>query len=125
MARTLSEFHYSVHFIEGSSFAEVEKLHNELAFKLGLPSTYARNFDALLDCLSSVGASKGNLCSHFEWQSIKRLVLQIRGFSSETVDPRLVLAFAETVADANSALEEMGADNRIWIEYNATEDATS
>lgn len=122
MARTLSEFHYSTHFIEGSSFADAEKLHNELAFKLGLPSSYSANFDALFDCLSSVGTAKGNLCRHFEWQSIKRLVIQIRGFSSEIVDPRLALGFAETVANANSALEEMGADNRIWIEYNAPED---
>jgi hypothetical protein len=53
MARTLSEFHYSTLFIESSAFADAERFHDEMAFKLGLPSWYGRNLDALLDCLSS------------------------------------------------------------------------
>lgn len=36
MASTLSEFHYSTLFIEGSAFADAERFHDEIAFKLGL-----------------------------------------------------------------------------------------
>jgi hypothetical protein len=122
MARKISEFHYSTFFIEGSVFSDAERLHDELAFKLGLPSWYGRNFDALFDCLSSIGEPEGNLCSHWEWQTGKRLVLRIRGFSTESADAELVLRFAKTIADANGCLGEMRVTNRIWIEYTSTED---
>jgi hypothetical protein len=86
MARTLSEFHYSTLFIEGSAFADAERLHDEMAFKLGLPSWYGRNVDALLDCLSSIGDPRNNLCRHWEWREGKRLVLLILGLSTDNID---------------------------------------
>jgi hypothetical protein len=117
MARTLSEFHYTTIFIEGGAFANAERFHDEMTFKLGLPSWYGRNWDALLDCLSSIGDLRSNLCRHWQWQTSKRLVLLLRGFSIEGVDIELMNVFAQTVADANNRLEESGAANRIWIEY--------
>ena len=121
MARTLSKFHYSTLFIESSAFSDADRLHDELAFKLGLPSWYGRNLDALLDCLSSIGDSQSNLCCHWEWRTEKRLVLLLRGFSLKIVDAELLLAFAKTVADANDRLEQGGATNRIWVEYTTAD----
>lgn len=121
MARTLSEFHYSTLFIEGSAFADAERLHDEMAFKLGLPSWYGRNLDALLDCLSSIGDPRDNLCRHWEWREGKRLVLLILGLSIDNVDAALAAAFVQTVANVNERLEQDGATNRIWIEYTSAD----
>jgi RNAse (barnase) inhibitor barstar len=62
--RTISTFHYATVFIDGAAFTSAEQLHSELAFKLGLPEWYGRNFDALLDCLSSIDDPQENLCTH-------------------------------------------------------------
>ena len=121
MARTLSEFHYSTLFIEGSAFADAERFHDEMAFKLGLPSWYGRNLDALLDCLSSIGDPRKNLCRHWEWREGKRLVLLILGLSIDNVDAALAAAFVQTVANVNERLEQDGATNRIWIEYTSAD----
>ena len=121
MARTLSEFHYSTVFIEGNTFADAERLHDEMAFKLGLPSWYGRNLDALLDCLSSIGDPRNNLCRHWEWREGKRLVLLILGLSIDNVDAAVAAAFVQTVADVNERLEQDGATNRIWIEYTSAD----
>ena len=104
MARRVSEFHYSTLFIEGSAFADAESLHGEMAFKLGLPSLYGLNFDALLDCLSSIGDLRNNLCRHWEWRGGKRLVLLIRGLSIDNVNAAVTAAFVQTIADANARL---------------------
>ena len=48
-ARTLSEFHYNRVFIDATALASEARLHAELRFKLGLPSDYAANWDALRD----------------------------------------------------------------------------
>ena len=119
MARTLSEFHYSTLFIEGSAFADAERFHDEIAFKLGLPSWYGRNLDALLDCLSSIGDPRNSLCRHWEWREEKRLVLLIGGLSIDSVDAAVAAGFVQTVADANERLDQDGATNRIWIEYTS------
>ena len=121
MARTLSEFHYSTLFIEGSAFADAERFHDEMAFKLGLPSSYGRNLDSLLDCLSSIGDPRNNLCRHWEWREGKRLVLRILGLSMNDVDAAVAAAFVQTVADVNERLEQDGATNRIWIEYTSAD----
>ena len=121
MARTLSEFHYSTLFIEGSAFADAERFHDEMAFKLGLPSWYGRNLDALLDCLSSIGDPRDNLCRHWEWREEKRLVLLVLGLSIDSVDVAMAAAFVQTVADANERFEQDGATNRIWIEYTSAD----
>jgi RNAse (barnase) inhibitor barstar len=47
-ARTLSEFHYNRVFIGATALASKARLHAELRFKLGLPSDYAANWDALI-----------------------------------------------------------------------------
>lgn len=85
MAKILSEFHFSLLFIDGACFRSPEALHAEFDFKLGLPDWYGRNWDALLDCLASIGTNEGNLCSHWDWISGKRLVLSIRDFVEEQV----------------------------------------
>ena len=121
MPRRLSEFHYTTLFIEGSAFADAERFHDEMAFKLGLPSWYGRNLDALLDCLASIGDSRTNVCRHWEWQTGKRLVLLIRGVSIDNVDAGMASAFVQTIADANERLEQDGASNRIWIEYTSAD----
>jgi hypothetical protein len=117
MARELSEFHYTTLFIDGNAFADWERFHDEMAFKLGLPPWYGRNLDALLDCLSSIGDPRSNLCGHWEWRDGKRLVLLIRGLSMDQADVAAGVGFVQTVADANKRLEQDGATNRIWVEY--------
>ncbi len=121
MARALSEFHYSTLFIESSAFADAERFHDEMAFKLGLPSWYGRNLDALLDCLSSIGDPRNNLCRHWEWREGKRLVLLILGLSIDNVDAAVAAAFVQTVANVNERLEQDCATNRIWIEYTSAD----
>jgi RNAse (barnase) inhibitor barstar len=64
--RTISRFHYTTVFIDGAAFTPAEQLHNELAFKLRLPEWYGRNFDVLLDCLSSIDDPRESLCAHWE-----------------------------------------------------------
>ena len=117
MARTISEFHYSIVLIDGTAFASKERLHDELAFKLGLPKWYGRNWDALLDCLSSIDDPASNLCANWEFGSSKRLVLRVRAFSAETTDARLLTSFTQILADANSRLLKRDHENRIWIEF--------
>jgi hypothetical protein len=117
MAKILSEFHYSVSFIDGACFRSPEALHDEFSFKLGLPAWYGKNWDALLDCLSSIGTDTGNLCSHRDWISGKRLVLSIRGFVVENVAPDTLLSFSHVVAEANYRLTRQRVLNRVWVEY--------
>jgi hypothetical protein len=119
MSGNPSEFHYTTLFIEGNAFANTEAFHQEMAFKLGLPSWYGRNFDALLDCLSSIGDPRSNLCDHWQWLDGKRLVLLIRGLSIVNADAAVGVGFVPTVADANNRLEQTGATNRIWVEYTS------
>lgn len=119
MAKILSEFHYSVTFIDGACFCSAEALHAEISFKLGLPHGYGRNWDALLDCLSSIGTNKDNLCAHWDWISGKRLVLSVRDFVDEQVDSDTFMSFSQVVAEANNRLTQRQALNRIWVEYLA------
>ena len=120
MARILSKFHHTILFVEGGAFADAESFHDEMAFKLGLPSWYGRNWDALLESLASFGDPRGSLCSHWEWRIGSRLVLLVRGLSIEKADAGLMSAFLQTVADANERLAVDGVDTRIWIEFNST-----
>jgi hypothetical protein len=66
-AQTLSEFHYNRVFIDATALASEARLHAELRFKLGLPSDYAANWDALVDCLSSIGDPDAHLCRDWEY----------------------------------------------------------
>ena len=118
MRQILSQFHYMTLLVDGGAFASAERLHEELAFKLGLPGFYGRNWDALLDCLSSIDDPAANLCSHWDFRIGKRLVLQVQGFSADNADPKLLLAFAQVVADANARLRNGGKEIAIWIEFN-------
>ncbi|MEO1982824.1 MAG: barstar family protein [Fuerstiella sp.] len=67
MSKILSHFHFSHLFIEGRSLESSESLHDELSFKLGLPSDYGRDWEDLLECLSSIGSKAENLCGHWDW----------------------------------------------------------
>jgi hypothetical protein len=91
--RAISRFHYATVFIDGTAFTSDEQLHKELAFKLGLPEWYDRNFDALLDCLSSIDDSHENLCTHGELHPGKRMVLQVSGLSETSAAEGLLMAF--------------------------------
>lgn len=117
MARTISEFHYSTVFVDGSAFASEERLHDELTFRLGLPEWYGRNWDALLDCLSSLDDPASNLCAHWDFRTAKRLVLSVRGFSANSADAGLLTSLAQTLADANERLGKSGQGNSIWVEF--------
>lgn len=116
--RTISEFHYSTVFLDATAFASDAQLHDELAFKLGLPEWYGRNFDALLDCLSTIDEPHENLCAHWELHPGKRMVLQIEGFSDDaTLSQSLLMKFAQTVSAANARLGLRKRNVRIWIEF--------
>ncbi len=117
MGRTLSEFHYTTLFLDAGAFADLERFHDEMTFKLGLPGWYGRNFDALLDCLSSIGNAQSNLCEHWEWRTGKQLVLLVQDFSTDLVNSELLLAFLDVVASANQRLRQDAATNRIWTEF--------
>jgi len=125
MSKILSDFHFSLFFIDGASFRSDAALHKELSFKLGLPSSYGRNWDALLDCLSSIGDRRKNLCSHWDWINGKRLVLSIQNFPIEETDADTLLRFSQVVAAANHRLAESESLNHIWIEYNASPSKTA
>jgi len=116
--RTISEFHYSTVFLDGKAFGSAEQLHDELAFKLGLPRWYGRNFDALLDCLSTIDDPRRNLCTHWELHPGKRMVLQIKGLSDETtMSESLLKQFVQTIAAANERLSRCRGDVKIWVEF--------
>ena len=104
-------------FLDGTAFTSDERLHDELAFKLGLPEWYGRNFDALLDCLSSIDDPHENLCAHLELHPGKPMVLQIRGFSGTSANEGLLKKFAQTISDANERLSKGKRDVRIWVEF--------
>ncbi len=93
------------------------RLHAELRFKLGLPSDYTANWDALVDCLSSIGDPDAHLCRYWEYTPTKRLVLSVRGFSSPDVDSTLLTSLAAAVASANDRLRDDAVDNRVWMEF--------
>lgn len=120
MSKILSEFHYSCLLIDGTCFLTVDAFHHEFSFKLGLPSWYGRNWDALLDCLSSIGDNRSNLCSHWNWINGKRLVFSIQNFSAQAVDADTLLTFLQVVAEANERLAKSKSLNRIWVEYNSS-----
>jgi hypothetical protein len=115
--RTLSEFHYNRVFIDSSALASDARLHAALRFKLGLPSDYAANWDALVECLSSIGDPDAHLCRYWEYTPTKRLVLSVRGFSSPDVDPTLLTSLAAAVASANGRLRDGAVENRVWMEF--------
>jgi hypothetical protein len=119
MPRTVSEFHYARVFSDARALSSKQQLHDELAFKLGLPSWYGRNWDALLDCLSSIGEPSSDLCSHWEFRTGKPMVLRIQGFSAKNTDHDLLAALAQTVADANSRLNASAQGISIWLEFIA------
>jgi RNAse (barnase) inhibitor barstar len=125
MGRTISEFHVTTLFLDARSFADQELLHDELAFKLGLPGWYGRNLDALLDCLSSIGDPQSNLCDHWDWRTEKQLVLLVRDFSATVVDSNLMMAFLDVVAHANQRLQQRNATNRICIEFCSPDESQS
>ena len=93
------------------------RLHAALRFKLGLPSDYAANWDALVECLSSIGDPDAHLCRYWEYTPTKRLVLSVRGFSSPDVDPTLLTSLAAAVASANDRLRDDAVENRVWMEF--------
>jgi hypothetical protein len=115
--RTISRFHYATVFLDAAAFMSDERLHNELAFKLALPEWYGRNFDALLDCLSSIDDPRGNLCAHWEFHPGKRMVLQVRRLSETSANEGLLRKFAQTISDANERLSQREGDVRIWVEF--------
>jgi hypothetical protein len=119
MPKTLSEFHYSCLCIDGACFGSNEALHEELVFKLGLPKWYERNWNALFDCLSSIGNKHDNLCKHWNWLNGKRLVFSIQNFSMDEVNPDTLIGFLQVVGMVNNRLAKNGSHNRIWVEYNA------
>lgn len=114
--RTISKFHYATVFLDGVAFTSDEQLHRELAFKLGLPQWYGRNFDALLDCLSSIDDPHENLCTHWELQPGKRMVLQIKRLPEDT-DEALLKKFVQTISAANDRLSRRERDVNIWVEF--------
>jgi hypothetical protein len=118
-ARTISEFHYNSAFIEAIALTSEARLHAELRFKLGLPSDYTANWEALIDCLASIGNPRAHLCRHWEYSPSKRLVLSIRGFSATDLDPTLLVSLAGAVASANDRLRDDHAANRVWIDFTA------
>ena len=115
--RTISKFHYATVFLDGVAFTSDEQLHRELAFKLGLPQWYGRNFDALLDCLSSIDDPHENLCTHWELQPGKRMVLQVRDLPDDTANEALLKKFVQTISAANDRLSRGERDVRIWVEF--------
>jgi Barstar (barnase inhibitor) len=64
---------YNRVFIDATALASEARLHAELCFKLGLPSDYAANWDALVDCVSSIGDPDAHLCRYWEYTPTKRL----------------------------------------------------
>ncbi len=122
MRRKLSEFHYTTLFIDAESLSDREHFHEEVAFKLGLPDWYGRNFDALLDCLSSISDPQSNLCGRWKWQAGKHLVLSVRGFSKDSVNSDILIAFLEVVADANQRLSRDRPKRRIWTEFRSPDE---
>jgi len=125
MSKILSEFHFSLRYIDGSCLRSPASLHKELAFILGLPPWYGRNWDALIDCLSSIGSKKDNVCLHWDWVDGKRLVFSIRDFVPENADSSTLMSFLQAVADANCRLAQQESLNRIWIEYIASDPKTT
>lgn len=115
--RTISTFHYATVFLDGVAFTSGEQLHRELAFKLGLPEWYGRNFDALLDCLSSIDDPHENLCKHWELQPGKRMVLQVSGLPDDTGNEALLKKFVQTISAANDRLSRRKRDVRIWVAF--------
>jgi RNAse (barnase) inhibitor barstar len=116
--RTISEFHYSTVFLDGAAFKSDQQLHDELTLKLGLPIWYGRNFDALLDCLSSIDDPHENLCAHWELHPGKRMLLRIEDLSDDaTASASLLKKLAQTVSAANERLGHRGRDVRIWVEF--------
>lgn len=115
--RTLSEFHHNLVFIDSNALASEARLHAELRFKLGLPSDYAANWDALVDCLSSIGDPDSHLCRYWEYTPTKRLVLSVRGFSSPDIDPTLLMSLAASIARVNDRLRNDTIENRVWMEF--------
>ena len=114
--RTISRFHYATVLLDDAAFTSDEKLHSELAFKFGFPEWYDRNFDALLDCLSSIDDAHENLCAHWELHPGKRMA-QIRDFSETSANEGLLKKFAQTISDANERLIHREHDVRIWVEF--------
>ena len=116
MARILSEFHFGQLLIDGKCLDTADRIHGELAFKLGLPAAYRRNWGDLLNCLSSIGTARSNLCRHWKWLEGKRLLLSVRDYQVQATDVNILAAFTQVVSDANDRLMKQESLNRIWLE---------
>lgn len=117
--RTISEFHYHRFEISVEAFTTESALHDELAFKLGLPRGYGRATVDLAIALASIGDPGGCLCRHWDYVPGKKLVIVVRVSAASMSSPKTVTRLTTAIATANAQLAAMGASERVWMKWVA------
>lgn len=108
--------------LDGRALRSATLLHESLQTLFGFPTWYGHNWDALLDCLSSLGGGVDSLCRVFEGQLPRPVVVQITAFSLENADPAVLGEFLHAVATANARLAAHASPCRVLLEFESPAD---
>lgn len=96
------------------SITTPDDFHSRIKEALGFPDFYGKNFDAFIDCLSSVEEGEG-MMSVFLVKG-ESLVLELRGWKEfEENTPEIAKSFKECVVHVNTRLDDYGDENKIEL----------
>jgi len=103
--------------LDAGRLTDAAELHRELQRQLRLPAWYGGNWDALLDCLSSLDDPTDTLCRVCRGEHARSLVLRLSAWESSWLRRDSSQEFLSVVADANARLANRGAAVRVWVEF--------
>lgn len=103
--------------LDAGRLTQAAELHVELQRQLRLPAWYGGNWDALLDCLSSLDDPTDTLCRVCRGEHPRSLVLRLSAWDSSWLRSDSSRDFLGVVADANARLASRGAATRVWVEF--------
>ena len=107
-------------YLTAACLTDSSQLHRELQRELQFPAWYGANWDALLDCLSSIDDPAETLCRVCRGTTPRSLVLSLTSWDEPLLRYECCRTFLTIVADANARLSSRGATVRVWLEFSST-----
>ncbi|MFM7845223.1 MAG: barstar family protein [Planctomycetota bacterium] len=106
-------------YLTAACLSDSSQLQRELQRELQLPAWYGSNWDALLDCLSSLDDAAETLCRVCRGETPRSLVFCLTAWDEQLLRHDSCRTFLSVVADANSRLASRGATARVWLEFSS------
>lgn len=103
--------------IDGNEIEDESSFHSELKFKLGLPSFYGENIDALIDSLSCLDDKMCNQSKFWQLGKNEKMVFLIKS-SSVFKDncQELLFELIDVVVAVNERYENSKSSTRILLQ---------